>query len=52
LNALPDILTVIKPRRMRWPGHVVYMEEMRQAYKILVGKPEGRKPFGRPRHEW
>jgi hypothetical protein len=40
---------IIKSRRMRWAGHVERMGEMRNAYRILVGKPEGKKPLGRPR---
>jgi hypothetical protein len=40
-----------KPR-MRWAGHVAYMREKRNAYKILVGKPEGKKPLGRPKCRW
>jgi hypothetical protein len=40
---------MIKSRRMRWAGHVAHMEEKRNAYRILVGKPEGRRPLGRPR---
>jgi hypothetical protein len=51
LYASPDIITVIKSRRMRWVGHVARMEEMRNAY-ILVGKPEGKRPLGRPRRRW
>jgi hypothetical protein len=43
---------MIKSRRMRWAGHVARMEEKRNAYRILVGKPEGKRPFGRPRHKW
>jgi hypothetical protein len=43
---------VIKARRMRWVGHVTCMGEVRGAYNILVGKPEGRRPLGRPRHIW
>jgi hypothetical protein len=39
-------------RRMRWAGHVQRMEEMKNAYNILVGKPEGKRPLGRPRHRW
>jgi hypothetical protein len=51
LYASPDIITVIKSRRMRWAGHLVSMGEMRNAYRILVGKPEGEKrSFGGPRH--
>jgi hypothetical protein len=37
---------------MRWAGHVAYMGEKRGAYRILVGRPEGRQPLGRPRHLW
>jgi hypothetical protein len=44
---LHQIVTVIKSRRIRWTGHVTDMEDMRNAYKILVGKPEGKRPFGR-----
>jgi hypothetical protein len=40
---------MIKPRRMRWAGHVARMEEKRNAYRILVGKPDGKRPLGRPR---
>jgi hypothetical protein len=40
---------MIKSRRMRWAGHVTRMREKRNVYRILVGKPEGRKPLGRPR---
>jgi hypothetical protein len=40
---------MINSRRMRWPGHVSRMGEKRNAYKILVGKPEGKRPLGRPR---
>jgi len=43
---------VIKPRRMRWAGHVASMGERRGVYGVLVGKPEGRRPMGRPRHRW
>jgi hypothetical protein len=37
---------------MRWPGHVVHIGEERKVYKVLVGKPEGKKPLGRPRRRW
>jgi hypothetical protein len=40
---------VIKSRRMRWAGHIARMEEVRNAYNILVGKPEGKRPLGKPR---
>jgi hypothetical protein len=43
---------MIKSRRMRWAGHVARMGEKRNAYRILVGKPEGRRPLGRPRRRW
>jgi hypothetical protein len=43
-----NIIWVIKSRRMRWAGHVACMGERRGAYRILVGRPEGRKPLGRP----
>jgi len=43
---------VIKSRRIRWVGHVVHMEKKRGVYSVLVGKPERKKPLGRPRHRW
>jgi hypothetical protein len=43
---------MIKSRRMRWAGHVARMGEKRNAYRILVGKPEGKRPPGRPRRRW
>jgi hypothetical protein len=49
LYSSPSIIRVIKARRMRWAGHVV---EVRSAYNILVGRSEGRRPLGRPRHRW
>jgi hypothetical protein len=45
-----NIIRVIKSRRVRWAGHVARMGEERGAYRILVGRPEGRPPLGRPRH--
>jgi hypothetical protein len=45
----PNIIRVIKSRRMRWAAHVARMEEKRNAYRILVGNPEGTRPLGRPR---
>jgi hypothetical protein len=47
-----SIIRIIKARRMRWVGHVARMEEKRNAYRWMVGKPEGRRPLGRPRHRW
>jgi hypothetical protein len=52
LYSSPNIVWVIKSRRMRWAGHVARMGERRGAYRVLVGKPEGRRPLGRPRHRW
>jgi len=43
---------VIKSRRMRWAGHVARMGEERGVYRVLVGKPEGRRPLGRPKCRW
>jgi hypothetical protein len=48
----PNIVRVIKARRMGWAGHVARMGEVRGAYNILVGRPEGRRPLGRPRCRW
>jgi hypothetical protein len=48
----PNIIRVIKSRRLRWAGHVACMGEKRGAYRDLVGKPEGRRPLGRPRRRW
>jgi hypothetical protein len=42
----------MKSRRIRWVGHVARMGEKRKAYRLLVGKPEGRRPLGRPRRRW
>jgi hypothetical protein len=49
LYSSPNIILVIKSRRMRWAGHVARMGEKRSAYKMLVGRPEGRRPLERPR---
>jgi len=48
----PDIVWVIKSRRMRWAGHVARMGEERGVYRVLVGKPEERRPLGKPRRSW
>jgi hypothetical protein len=50
LYSSPDIIRVIKSRRMRWGGHVVCLGEMRNVYIILVGMPEGKRLLGRSRH--
>jgi hypothetical protein len=52
LCSSPSIIRMIKSRRMRWAGHVVRMLEKRNAYRILVGKQEGKRPLGRPRRRW
>ena len=49
LYSLPNIVRVVKSRRMRWAGHVGRMGEDRVVHRILVGKPEGKRPLGRPR---
>ena len=48
----PNYVQVIKSSRMRWAGHVVHMGERRGLDRVLVGKPEGKRPLGRPRHRW
>jgi hypothetical protein len=52
LCSSPGIIRIIKSRRMRWAGHVARMGKKRNAYRILVGKPEGKRPLGRPRRRW
>ena len=52
LYSSPNIVGVIKSRRMRWAGHVAHMGEGRGLYRGLVGKPEGKRPLGRPRRRW
>jgi hypothetical protein len=52
LYSSPDIIRQVKSRRMRWAGHVARMGEERNVYKVLVGKPEGKRPLGRPRRRW
>jgi hypothetical protein len=52
LYSSPDIIRQIKSRRMRWAGHVARMGEERKVYKVLMGKPEGKRPLGRPRRRW
>ena len=49
---MSDIVRVIKSRRMRWAGNGARMEEGRGVHKVLVGKPEGKRPLGRPRRRW
>jgi hypothetical protein len=52
LYSSPNIVRVIKSRRMRWAGHVARMEEGRGVYRVLVGRPAGKRPLGRPRLRW
>ena len=52
LYSSPNIVRVIKSRRMRKAGHVARMGERRGVYRVLVGKPEGKRPLGRPRRRW
>ena len=52
LYSLPNIVRVEKSRRMKWAGHVVRMQQGRGVYRVLVGKPEGKRPLGRPRRRW
>jgi len=52
LYSSPNTVRVIKSRRMRWAGHVARMCEKRGMYRVLVGKPEGRRPLGRPGRRW
>ena len=52
LYCSPNIVRVIKWRRMRWAGHVAFMVGVRGVYRVLVGKPEGKRPLGRPKRRW
>jgi hypothetical protein len=52
LYSSPGIIRIIKSRRMRWVGHAARMGEKRNVYRLLVGKPEGKRLLGRPRHRW
>ena len=52
LYSSPNIVWVIKSRRIRWAGHIARMGEKRGVYTVLVGKREGKKPLGRARHRW
>jgi hypothetical protein len=52
LYSSPSIIRIIKSRSVRWAGHVARMGETRNAYRLLVGKPEGKRPLGRPRSRW
>jgi hypothetical protein len=52
LYSFPSIIIMIKSRRMRLAGHAARMGEKRNTYRILVGKPEGKRPLGRPKRRW
>jgi hypothetical protein len=52
LYSLPIIVRVVESRRMRWVGHVARMAEGRGVHRVVVGKPEGKRPLGRPRRRW
>jgi hypothetical protein len=52
LYCSPNIVRVIKSRRMRWAGHVARMGEEKEVYRVFVGKPEGKRTLGRPRRRW
>jgi len=52
LNDLYSSPNIVRVRRMRWAGHVARMGEERELYRVLVGKPEGKRPLGRPRRRW
>jgi hypothetical protein len=52
LYSSPNIVRVIKLRRMRWAGHVACMGQGRSVYRVSVGRPEGKRPLGRPRRRW
>jgi hypothetical protein len=52
LYSLPNIVQVVKSRRMRWAGHVARMGQERGVHRVLVGKPEGKRPLRRPRRRW
>jgi hypothetical protein len=52
LHSAPKIVRTIKLRRMKWAEHVSGMGEGRSVYRVLVGRPEGRRPLGRPRRRW
>jgi hypothetical protein len=52
LYCSPNIVWVIRSRRVRWAGHLAHMGDRRGVYRVLVGKPEGKRPLGRPRYRW
>jgi hypothetical protein len=52
LHSSPSVIRIIVSRRMRWVGHVARMGEKKNVYRLLVGKPDGKRPLGRPRRRW
>jgi hypothetical protein len=52
LYSSPSIIRIIKSRRMRWAGHAAQIGEKKNAYRLLVEKPRGKRPLGRPRRRW
>jgi hypothetical protein len=52
LYSSPSIIKITKSRTMRWAGHVARVGKKKNVYRLLVGKPEGKRPLGRPRHRW
>jgi hypothetical protein len=52
LYSSPNVIRVIKSRRMRYARHVAYMKKQRNAHRLLVGKPKGKRPLGTPKHRW
>jgi hypothetical protein len=52
LYSSPSIIRIMKPRRMRWAGHSTQMGEKGNAYRLLVGKQDGKRPLGRPGRRW
>jgi hypothetical protein len=52
LYSSQSIIRMMKTRRLRWPGNAARMGEKKNAYRILVGKPKGKRPLGRPRRRW
>jgi hypothetical protein len=51
ITSSPSVIRIMKSRRMRWAGHVAQMGAKRNAYRLLLGKHEGKRPLGRPRHK-
>jgi hypothetical protein len=52
MDEIPNIVRVVKSRRMRWARHLARMGEERVVHRVLVGRPEGKRPLGRPRRRW